>query len=87
MTGMQYLQPFARTLLENGRRVHMKVVSSDEPTAQVVLRYAEQRDVGLIALAYHRQWPIMRLLWPSSAEYLFRNSTRPLMFVPVEAGL
>jgi nucleotide-binding universal stress UspA family protein len=85
--GMQYLQPFARRLHESGRRVHTKVISSDEPTGQIVLRYAEQRDFGLIALAYHRQWPIMRLLWPSCAEYLFQESTRPLMFVPVEAGL
>jgi nucleotide-binding universal stress UspA family protein len=87
IAGMQYLHPFARALQENGRRVHTKLLGSDEPTAQVVLRYAEQRDVGLIALAYHRQSPIMRLLWPSCAENLFRNSTRPLMFVPVEAGL
>lgn len=86
IAGMQYLQPFARTLQEHGRRVHTNVVSSDEPTAQVVLRYAKQLDIALIALAYHRQGPLRRLLWPSCAEYLFRNSTRPLMFVPVEAS-
>jgi nucleotide-binding universal stress UspA family protein len=84
---MQYLQQFARRLHESGRRVHTKVISSDEPTSQVVMRYAEELNVGLIAVAYPRQWPITRLLWPSCAEYLFQKSTRPLMFVPVEAGL
>jgi nucleotide-binding universal stress UspA family protein len=86
IAGMQYLQPFARMLQENGRRVHTNVVSSDEPTAQVVLRYANQLEIGLIALAYHRQGSLKRLLWPSCAEYLFRKSTRPVMFVPVEAA-
>ena len=43
-------------------------------------------DASLAALKRDRQSPIMRLLWPSCAEYLFRNSTRPLMFVPVEAS-
>jgi nucleotide-binding universal stress UspA family protein len=80
--GVQYLDPFARTLQDNGRRVHTKIVSSDEPTGQVVLRTADQVDAGLIGVTYSRQWPITRLLWPSCAEYLFQNSARPLMFVP-----
>jgi nucleotide-binding universal stress UspA family protein len=84
ITGMQYLQPFARKLIEGGRRVHTKVVSSDEPLWQVVLRYAAKDDVGLIAVAYRPQWPIARFLWPNKSEYLFRNSSRPIMFVPSE---
>jgi nucleotide-binding universal stress UspA family protein len=87
ITGMQYLHPFARKLIEAGRRVHTKVVSSDEPIGQVALRFAEELDVGLVAVAYHRQWPIARLLWPSFPEHLFRTCARPLLFVPVEAGL
>jgi nucleotide-binding universal stress UspA family protein len=87
MRGMQYLHPFARRLHEQGRLVHSDVVSSDEPMGQVVLRRADRLNVGLVAVAYHRQWPITRLLWPSFAEYLFQKSTRPLMFVPVEARL
>ena len=81
---MQYLHPLARSLRVDGRRVHTKVVSSDEPFGQVVLRCAEQDDVGLIAVAYRRQWPLARLLWPNTSEYLFRNSSRPIMFVPSE---
>jgi nucleotide-binding universal stress UspA family protein len=86
IAGMQYLHSFARTLGNNGRSVYTKVVSTDEPTFQVVLRTADQFDAGLIAVAYHRQRAIMRLLWPSCAEYLFRNSNRPLMLVPVESS-
>jgi len=82
ISGTQYLHPFARTLQENGRRVHTKVVSSDEPAGQVVLRAADQVEAGLIAVTYSRQSPITRLLWPSCAEFLFQNSARPLMFVP-----
>jgi nucleotide-binding universal stress UspA family protein len=82
ISGTQYLHPFARTLQEHGRRVHTKVVSSDEPVGQVVLRTADQVEAGLIALTYSRQRPIRRLLWSSRAEYLFQNSARPLMFVP-----
>jgi nucleotide-binding universal stress UspA family protein len=82
ISGTQYLLPLARTLQENDRRVHTKVVSSDEPVGQVVLRTADQVDAGLIAVTYSRQWTIRRLLWPSCAEYLFQNSARPLMFVP-----
>ena len=47
--GMQYLHPLARSLRVDGRHVHTKVVSSDEPFGQVALRSAEQDDVGLIA--------------------------------------
>jgi nucleotide-binding universal stress UspA family protein len=86
IAGMQYLHSFARTLRDNGRSVYTKVVSSDEPKFQVVLRSADQLDAGLIGVAYHRQLPIMRLVWPSYAEYLFRNSNRPLMLVPVESS-
>jgi nucleotide-binding universal stress UspA family protein len=82
--GMQYLHPLARTLRADNRRVHTKVVSSDEPIGQVVLRTAEEDDVGLIAVAYQRQWSLARLLWPNTSEYLFRNSSRPIMFVPSE---
>ena len=84
IAGMQYLHPLARSLRVDGRHVHTKVVSSDEPFGQVVLRSAEQDDVGLIAIAYRRQWPLARLLWPNTSEYLFRNSSRPIMFVPSE---
>jgi nucleotide-binding universal stress UspA family protein len=82
ISGTEYLHPFARRLQENGRRVHAKVVNSDEPAGQVVLRAADQVEAGLIAVTYRRQWPITRLLWPSCAEYLFQNCGRPLMFVP-----
>ena len=84
--GTQYLHPFARKLQENGRSVHTKVVSSDEPVGQVVLRAADQVEAGLIAVTYRRQWPITRLLWPGCAAYLFQNSTRPLLFVPEESS-
>jgi nucleotide-binding universal stress UspA family protein len=82
--GMQYLHKLARILRDDNRRVHTKVVSSDEPIGQVALRTAKENDVGLIAVTYHRQWSLARLLWPNSSEYLFRNSARPLMFVPSE---
>lgn len=82
IAGMQYLHPLARSLRVAGRCVHTKVVSSDEPMGQVVLRCAERDDVSLIAVSYRRQWPLARLLWPNSSEYLFRNSARPIMFVP-----
>jgi nucleotide-binding universal stress UspA family protein len=86
IAGMQYLHPFARTLRNNGRSVYSKVVSSDEPTFQVVVGSADQLDAGLIAVAYNWQRAIMRLLWPSCAESLFRNSNRPLMLLPVESS-
>jgi nucleotide-binding universal stress UspA family protein len=82
--GMRYLHPLARSLQVNGRHVHTKVVSSDEPLWQVARRCAEQDDVGLIAIAYRRQWPLARLLWPNTSEYLFRKSSRPIMFLPCE---
>jgi nucleotide-binding universal stress UspA family protein len=82
IAGMQYLHPLARSLRVSGRRVHTKVVSSDQPLWQVVLRCAEKDDVELIAVAYHHQRPLSRFLWPHTSEYLFRNSSRPIMFVP-----
>jgi nucleotide-binding universal stress UspA family protein len=84
IAGMRYLQPLARSLRADGRRVQTKIVSSDEPFWQLVLRCAEQADVDLIALAYRRQWPFARLFCPNTSEYLFRNSPRPIMFVPSE---
>jgi nucleotide-binding universal stress UspA family protein len=84
IAGIQYLNTLARSLRAHDRRVHTKVVSSDEPFGQVVLRSAEQDDVGLIAIAYRRQWPLTRLLWPNTSEYLFRNSACPVMFVPIK---
>jgi hypothetical protein len=85
ISGMQYLHPLARSLRVDGRHVHTKVVSSDEPFSQVALRCAEQDDVGLIAIAYRRQCPLARLLWPNTSEYLFRNSSRPIMFLPSQS--
>jgi len=82
IAGMQYLYPLARSLRADDRSVYTKVASSDEPMGQVVLRCAEQDDVGLIAIAYRHQWPLARMFWPNSSEYLFRNSSRPIMFVP-----
>jgi nucleotide-binding universal stress UspA family protein len=81
---MQYLHPLARSFRADGRHIHTKVVSSDEPFGQVALRSAEQDDVGLIAIAYRRQRPLARLLSPNTSEYLFRNTSRPIMFVPSE---
>jgi nucleotide-binding universal stress UspA family protein len=85
ISGMQYLHPLARSLRVQGRHVHTKVASSDEPFWQVAIRSAEQDDVGLIAIAYRRQWPLARLLWPSTSEYLFRHSTRPILFTPSQS--
>jgi nucleotide-binding universal stress UspA family protein len=82
IAGMQYLHPLARILRANDRIVHTKVISSDEPFGQVLLRTAEKDDVGMIAIAYARQWPLARGLWPNTSEFLFRNSSRPVMFVP-----
>jgi nucleotide-binding universal stress UspA family protein len=84
IAGMQCLHPLARSLRVDGRRVHTKVISSDEPLWQVVLRCAEKDDVGLITVAYRRQRPIARFLWPNASEYLFRNASRPIMLVPTE---
>ncbi len=84
MAGMQYLHSLARSFRVDGRHVHTKVVSSDEPFGQVALRSAELDHVGLIAITYRRQWPLARLLWPNTSEYLFRNTPRPIMFVPSE---
>jgi nucleotide-binding universal stress UspA family protein len=84
MSGMQYLHPLARSLRDEGRSVHTKVVSSDEPFWQVVLRCAEKDNVGLIAVAYTRQSSVAQLLWPNTSEHLFRKSPRPIMFVPSE---
>lgn len=86
ISGMQYLHPLATSLRDDGRRVHTEVVSSDEPFWQVVLRSAEQVHVDLIAVAYTRQSPVARLLWPNTSEYLFRNLFRPIMFVPSKSA-
>ncbi len=80
--GMHHLHPLARSLRVDRCHVHTKVVSSNEPLGQVVLRCADQDDVGLIAFAYRNQWPLARLWWPNSSEYLFRNSSQPILFVP-----
>jgi nucleotide-binding universal stress UspA family protein len=82
ISGMHYLQPLAQLLRLDGRHVHTKVISSDKPFGQVALRTAEQDDVSLIAVTYRLQWSLARLLWPNTSEYLFRNSARPVMFVP-----
>jgi nucleotide-binding universal stress UspA family protein len=84
IAGMQYLHPLATSLRDHGRRVHTKVLSSDEPVGDVIRRCAEQTDVDLITIRYRRRAPLSRLLWPSVSEYLFRTSTCPLMFVPAE---
>jgi nucleotide-binding universal stress UspA family protein len=83
VTGMQYLQPWVRSLSDRGRDVRAKVVSSDEPIGQLILRSAERADARLIAVAYRKRWRAARLLWPTCTDYLYRNSSIPLMFVPV----
>lgn len=81
--GMRQLKTLAQTLQKNGRLVDTKtVVSRSEPFGQVVVGHAEQNDVDLIAAAYRPQWAIGRLLWPDASEYLFRKSSRPVLFVP-----
>jgi len=84
IAGTQYLHSLARSLPADARSVYTKIVSSDEPMGQAVLRCAEQDDVDLIAIANRRQWPLARLLWPDTSEYLFRNASRPIIFVPSE---
>ena len=84
IAGMQHLYPLARTLRDQGRRVHTRIISSDEPVGQVVLRSADQSEADLVAVAYRRRGALGRLLRPSVSKYLYRAANCPLMFVPVE---
>jgi nucleotide-binding universal stress UspA family protein len=84
LAGHRYLHPLAQSLRAAGRTVHTKVVSSDEPFWQVALRCAERDKVDVIAAPYRSQSSPTRLIWPNTSEYLFRNSSRPVMFVPSE---
>lgn len=81
-TGMRQLSALAQILRDAGRRVHTKVVSTNEPFAHLALQWSKQNDADLIALPYCPQWSLGRLFCPNTAEYLFRHSSRPIMFVP-----
>jgi nucleotide-binding universal stress UspA family protein len=84
IAAMQHLSPLARRLRDHNRRVHTRVISSDEPVGQVVLRCTDQSDADLVALTYRRRGALGRLLRPSVSEFLFRAASCPLMFVPTE---
>lgn len=85
VSAKQSLYTVATKLRDRHRRVQTKVIGSDEPIGQVVLRHTERESIDLVAVAYQRRGPLSRLLRPSTCEYLFRRATRPVMFVPIEA--
>lgn len=80
--GSRRLKPVSKTLRKSGRQVETHVVSSSEPFGQTILAHGKQHDADLIAVPHRRQSLLGRLLWPSASDYLFRKSTRPILFVP-----
>jgi nucleotide-binding universal stress UspA family protein len=84
IAAMQHLSPLARKLTDQGRRVDTRVISSNEPVGQVLLRCADHSNADLVALTYRRHGALRRLLRPTVSEFLFRAASCPLMFVPMD---
>lgn len=76
------LYPLARKLRRQGRDVHSKVIRSHDPVGKVIVDCALQTKTDLIVVPFQPRPAMDRLLRPSTAEYLFRNSDTPVMFVP-----
>lgn len=78
------LYPLACTLRRRERRVHSKVIRSEARVGKVVLDCAKQTNTDLIVVPFQSRPFMNRILQPSTADYLFRASDTPVMFVSAD---
>lgn len=74
-----YLENVARELRRQGVEVTTEVAFGS--AGQAAVAYAEDQHIDLIALASHGHSGLGRLVFGSVAEYVLRESTRPILVI------
>jgi nucleotide-binding universal stress UspA family protein len=79
-----YLESVAQNLLdERGLKVDYLVMEG--LAAETIVDFADNNQIGLIAIATHGEGGLKRLVFGSVADYVLRNSNLPMLVVkPVE---
>lgn len=74
-----YLDKLATELREQGHTVHTEVAVGQP--ARMILDVAQQREIGLVALATHGRGGLSRLLLGSVADKVVRGAEMPILLV------
>jgi len=75
----EYLASISKSLQSEGFDVEAAVVAG--PAGQTIVRFAEDKDVGLIALATHGHGGLGRAVFGSVADYVLRHTRIPVLCI------
>jgi len=79
-----YLEGVAIRLLEKGLTVEPAIMQG--AAGEAIVNYANENDIGLIAIATHGRSSLGRAVFGSVADYVLRNSGLPILVIrPQEA--
>ncbi len=74
-----YLERMANRLREKGLKVEPAVLQGT--AGDVIVKYAGENDIGLIAIATHGRSGLGRAVFGSVADYVLRNSGLPILVI------
>ena len=76
---LNYLEGVAALLRDNGIAVECQVIEGKP--AESIVDYAEKNQVELVALTTHGEGGLGRLVFGSTAVYVLRESSRPVLII------
>jgi nucleotide-binding universal stress UspA family protein len=80
-----YLEGVANPLREKGLAVESVIMQG--AAGEAIVNYANENDIGLIAIATHGRSGLRRAVFGSVTDYVLRNSGRPILVIrPQEVG-
>ncbi len=76
---IKYLEEIADSFRDHGINTECRVVEGK--AADTIVKFAEENHVGLVALTTHGEGGLGRLVFGTTAVYVLRESTRPVLIV------
>lgn len=80
-TAESYLPEVERALAQEQIPVHTEFLVVEQPEADAIVKYAEEKDCDLIVLANRERSPIGRFFFGNIEEKVRRRATLPVLFV------
>lgn len=85
-TAREYLERLAQPLRQVG--IDVECLTLVGSPGESIVRYAEEQDFHLVALATHGRSGLGRLVFGSVADHVIRNSRRPILLIkPIDGDV
>jgi nucleotide-binding universal stress UspA family protein len=79
----EYIETVAQSLRE--RNIDVETVVIQGEAGPIIVEYARQNDINLIAIATHGHGGLRRVFYGSVAEYILKNSGLPVLLIRVKS--